>query len=108
MTEREKLALLEDIMELDEGDLSVDMALEDIEEYNSMTKLSLIVRMEDEFDVKLDGDTIKATFDDGTQTEFFIERENGLIKNIRLGYNDYTVYLGQGEKITEEKNISEN
>ena len=59
MTEREKLALLEDIMELDEGDLSVDMALEDIEEYNSMTKLSLIVMMEDEFDVKLDGDTIK-------------------------------------------------
>ena len=45
MTEREKLALLEDIMELDEGDLSVDMALEDIEEYNSMTKLSLIVMM---------------------------------------------------------------
>ena len=59
MTEREKLALLEDIMELDEGDLSVDMALEDIEEYNSMTKLSLIVLMEDEFDVKRDGDTIK-------------------------------------------------
>ena len=59
MTEREKLALLEDIMELDEGDPSVDMALEDIEEYNSMTKLSLIVMMEDEFDVKLDGDTIK-------------------------------------------------
>ena len=57
---------------------------------------------------ELDGDTIKATFDDGTQTEFFIERENGLIKNIRLGYNDYTVYLGQGEKITEEKNNSEN
>ena len=59
MTEREKLALLEDIMELDEGDLSVDMALEDIEEYNSMTKLSLIVMMEDEFDVKLTGDVIK-------------------------------------------------
>ncbi len=59
MTEREKLALLEDIMELDEGDLSVEMALEDIEEYNSMTKLSLIVMMEDEFDVKLTGDVIK-------------------------------------------------
>ena len=59
MTEREKLALLEDIMELDEGDLSVDMALENIEEYNSMTKLSLIVMMEDEFDVRLTSDIIK-------------------------------------------------
>ena len=59
MTEREKLALLEDMLELDEGDLSLDMALEDIEEYDSMAKLSLIVLMEDEFDVKLSGDTIK-------------------------------------------------
>lgn len=52
---------------------------------------------------ELDGDTIKATFDEGTQTEFYIERENGYIKTIRLGYNDYTVYFGQGDKITEEK-----
>ncbi len=59
MTEREKLALLEDMLELDEGDLSVDMALEDIDEYDSMAKLSLIVLMEDEFGVKLTGDVIK-------------------------------------------------
>ena len=59
MTEREKLALLEDMMELDEGDLTADKALEDIEEYDSMAKLSLIVLMEDEFDVKLTSDVIK-------------------------------------------------
>ncbi len=59
MSEREKLALLEDMLELDEGDLSVDMALEDIDEYDSMAKLSLIVLMEDEFGVKLTGDVIK-------------------------------------------------
>ena len=59
MTEREKLALLEDMLELDEGDLSMDMALEDIDEYDSMAKLSLIVLMEDEFGVKLTGDVIK-------------------------------------------------
>ena len=59
MTEREKLALLEDMLELDEGDLSVDKALEDIDEYDSMAKLSLIVLMEDEFGVKLTGDIIK-------------------------------------------------
>lgn len=59
MTEREKLALMEDMLELDEGDLSMDMALEDIDEYDSMAKLSLIVLMEDEFGVKLTGDVIK-------------------------------------------------
>ncbi len=59
MTEREKLALLEDMLELDEGDLTVDTELDDIDEYDSMAKLSLIVLMEDEFDVKLTGDMIK-------------------------------------------------
>ena len=59
MTEREKLALLEDMLELDEGDLTLDKVLDDIDEYDSMAKLSLIVLMEDEFDVKLTGDTIK-------------------------------------------------
>ena len=59
MTEREKLALLEDMLELDEGDLSADKALDDIDEYDSMAKLSLIVLMEDEFGVKLTGDVIK-------------------------------------------------
>ena len=59
MTEREKLAMLEDMLELDEGDLTMDKALDDIDEYDSMAKLSLIVLMEDEFDVKLTGDVIK-------------------------------------------------
>lgn len=59
MTEREKLARLEDMLELDEGDLTVDKVLDDIEEYDSMAKLSLIVLMDDEFGVKLTGDVIK-------------------------------------------------
>ena len=59
MTEREKLALLEDMLELDEGDLTTDKILDDIDEYDSMAKLSLIVLMEDEFGVKLTGDVIK-------------------------------------------------
>lgn len=59
MSEREKLALLEDMLELDEGDLTTDKALDDIDEYDSMAKLSLIVLMEDEFGVKLTGDVIK-------------------------------------------------
>ena len=59
MTEREKLALLEDMLELDEGDLTMEKVLDDIDEYDSMAKLSLIVLREDEFGVKLTGDVIK-------------------------------------------------
>lgn len=59
MTEREKLAMLEEMMELDEGSLQADTLLADVEEYDSMAKLSLIVLMEDEFNVKLTGAMIK-------------------------------------------------
>ena len=59
MTEREKLAMLEEMMELDEGALQADTLLADVEEYDSMAKLSLIVLMEDEFGKKLSGSMIK-------------------------------------------------
>lgn len=59
MTEREKLALLEDMLELEEGDLTPSMILEDIYEFDSMARLSLIVLFEDEFDKKITGQDIK-------------------------------------------------
>ena len=55
-----KLALLEEMMELDEGTLTVETKLDDIEEYDSMAKLSLIVLMNDEFEKKLTANQIKA------------------------------------------------
>lgn len=59
MTEQEKIALIEETLELDEGSLSPETRLEDVDEYTSMAKLSLIVMMDDEFDRKLTGDMIK-------------------------------------------------
>ena len=60
MTEKEKLELLEETFETDEGSLNPDMKLEEIEEYDSMTKLSLIVMFDDEFGKKISGDQIKS------------------------------------------------
>lgn len=60
MTEKEKLALLEETIEADEGTLSPDMDLDDVDEYDSMTKLSIIVMMEDEFDKKLTAEDVRA------------------------------------------------
>lgn len=59
MTDQEKLAMLEETWEMDEGSLTAETALEDVDEYDSMGKLSLIVMMDDEFGVKLTGDVIK-------------------------------------------------
>jgi acyl carrier protein len=59
VTNQEKIALLEETLEIDEGTLTEDMLLEDVDEYDSMAKLSLIVMMDDEFGVKLTGDMIK-------------------------------------------------
>lgn len=60
MTEKEKLELLEDTLEVDEGVLTVDTDLEDIDEFNSMAILALIVMFEDEFGKEITGKEIKA------------------------------------------------
>lgn len=59
MSNAEKIALLEDMMELDEGTLSEDTILDDLEEWDSMASLSLIVLMGDEFGKKIDAKKIK-------------------------------------------------
>lgn len=59
MTEIEKIAKIEDVLDIDEGTLTVDTLLDEVDEYDSMAKLSLIVMMDDDFGVKLTGDMIK-------------------------------------------------
>ena len=59
MTNEEKIAMLEDMLELDGGTLKPETELNSIEEYDSMAKLSLIVLMDDEFGKKLSGEKIR-------------------------------------------------
>lgn len=59
MTQEEKIAMLEDMLELDGGTLTPGMELKEIAEYDSMAKLSLIVLMDDEFGKKLTGEQIR-------------------------------------------------
>lgn len=60
MTQEEKIAMLEELLELENGTLSAETELASIEEYDSMTKLSLIVMMDDEFNKKLTGEQLLA------------------------------------------------
>lgn len=59
MTTAEKITLLEETLDLEEGTLKEDTLLEDVDEYDSMAKLSLIVMFDEEFGVKVDGDRVK-------------------------------------------------
>lgn len=59
MTEQDKLAMLEDLLEVEEGTLKPETMLTDVEEYDSMSMLSLIVMMQDEFQVNLKSADVK-------------------------------------------------
>lgn len=50
MDENKKLSMLEDMLDMEEGNLTADMQLETIEEYDSMAKLALMALMKTEFD----------------------------------------------------------
>lgn len=59
MTQEEKIAMLEDLLELEKGSLKPEMNLNEIPEYDSMAKLSLIVMMDEECGKKLTGEQIR-------------------------------------------------
>ena len=60
MNMQEKLAALEDIMELDEDTLTPETRLDEIEEWDSLAALSYVVLMGDEFNKKISGKEIRA------------------------------------------------
>ena len=59
MDDKKKLQLLEDVFEMDEGEIEPDMELDTIENWDSVTKLSLIVMVEEEFGKVLSSDIIR-------------------------------------------------
>lgn len=59
MTEAEKLAMLAELFDIEVEELQPETALDDLEEWDSVNKLSLIIMMDDAFDRAIDGDLIK-------------------------------------------------
>lgn len=59
MSNEEKIALIEEIMDLDEGSLTMDSVLQEFEEWDSLSKLSLIAEAKQEFGVVLNTDMIQ-------------------------------------------------
>jgi acyl carrier protein len=59
MTNKEKIRLIEDALELGENSINEETLLGDIHGYDSMSRLTLIVLCDDEFNKKLTGEQIK-------------------------------------------------
>lgn len=60
MTLQEKLNFLEEIMDLDEGDLSEDSVLEEIDEWDSLSTLALTVEIKKRYGHNLTTDKLKS------------------------------------------------
>ncbi len=63
---KEKLCLLEELLDVEEGSLRAEDKMEEMEEWDSMTVLSLIVLLDEKFGKQISGKQIKAlqTIDD--------------------------------------------
>lgn len=57
---KEKMEKLAEVMDMEVEELSAEQLLADLECWDSMTRLSLIVMMDDEFDKTLSGEQIRA------------------------------------------------
>lgn len=59
MSNEEKIAMLEEIMDLDEGTLTLDDKLDGIEEWDSLSKLSLIAETKHSFGIVMKAEVLK-------------------------------------------------
>ena len=66
MTLQEKIQFIEDVMEVEEGTLTTDTILEDVEEWDSLSILVLTMEMKKRYNIIITTDMIKAlkTVDD--------------------------------------------
>ena len=60
MTLVEKLKMIEEVLDVEEGTLSEEDILENIEEWDSLSVLTLISEMKQNFDIRLSTQQIKA------------------------------------------------
>ncbi len=60
MSEKERIEMLEEIMDLDEGTLNLEDELKGYEEWDSLTALTFISELDSRFGKKITGEEIKA------------------------------------------------
>lgn len=59
MTNKEKLGLLEEMLDVDEGSLQETMNLSEVDAWDSMAAISLIALVDDKFDKQISANEIR-------------------------------------------------
>lgn len=59
MNDEEKIALVKEVLEIEDETIVAETRLDDLKEFNSMGVLSLIIMFEDEFNKKISGKDIR-------------------------------------------------
>lgn len=59
MTNEKKIELLEDMLDVEEGTLTPDTVLKELEEWDSIALISFIALVDDEFDKVIKGSVVK-------------------------------------------------
>ena len=59
MTTEEKLAIIKEILECEDANINANTQLKDIEEWDSLSVLSLIMYMLDNYSIKVSGSDIR-------------------------------------------------
>lgn len=57
---KEKMEMIEEVLDIEAGELTPETVLADTDKWDSMAKLSLIVAIDDEFGKKLNGGDIRS------------------------------------------------
>lgn len=57
---KEKIALIEEVLDVEEGSLTPETLLSDVDEWDSIAALSLIVMLDENFEKTVSGAQIKA------------------------------------------------
>ena len=57
---KEKMALIEEVLDVEEGSLTTETLLSDVDEWDSIAALSLIVMLDENFNKTVSGAQIKA------------------------------------------------
>ena len=60
MENREKIAKLEEMMELEEGSLTEETLLDDVDEWDSVAAISYIALLDEEFGISISAKEIKS------------------------------------------------
>ena len=59
ITESELLIILEEVFEKDPVDMKVEDSFKDYDEWDSLTQLSLVATLDDEFDINVNSDELE-------------------------------------------------